>query len=1277
MFTSKAQELGLLTPSNETDVLSIFESKTQSGIVGLVCADILKNKENLNKFFLSKSHTTWLLEVIGAGLQLNLSDSTIITQCIDLYEKWFVKNENVPDTINTNRAAYLEECLLQLTLIFSHEPKVAEYPIYETLCMKTLKIFEFLYPSIRTTKIENVFVRALIAVAENVFCSKNTIILNETFKFLNVVWTCFSSKENELWDILKKCYVNWITNKTVALIWKDTMISLQNSLVEVLTSQSDEHVITTQINQVDYTVTFTSTYLLTFYLKFLHITGNLCNVENADVHHRLILGIGKLVDGLLKTVLSGNDIMRIFCDILYQTVVYKDHRTFTESVLDSISIFVTIFLTKKESYDMNYLYKTQSALSKCLTSINLDINIGTVEHLINLFNVRPELSSMLSGDIMFSLCRIAKEAAPTPQNKKNILTLLQQIQMIFTPRRDSLQQNTVSLLQQAIDVVFSIIKIDPEHCDDVFVTMNRILVSIVSLDNKGMNVNKFLNLFVKEFDNNSGTWLLQISQMGNPLCEFLKNILAYKESVDFTILKDIFTIMQKRVMENSEEPQKVENLLSVFSLFYSVCLPQLSHEQLLFTNAILDKVIKTIQNDSTLAEFDFDIKLQNILYETNQKSFLDNQITETFVTKELEKRGFTGNDFIHVYYVFENSVISIIEVPWYEKVIVILRNRYGKAVYSFLMDDENEEWKMGNIPVGEEREVKALKTISPKWIKSGENEVDEIEKMRNENNKTQYGGMGNGKLQLPFVVCEKTWKEMNCDVLNPCFRQRILSSVLNYNHMTNSPVEELVSNEELFKELGRLDGTSCLREFDVIVKAEQATHEYLEFVGNLGVLETVKENDTQRTELRYLSDGVLVNYHVDILNTNNNRFRDMRETDVLISWGCSSDKCSDQSQDNSLECGLTITITPTTSELYMVSLNSKVGLCLENQLCSFEVMSSLIKGVVLARANESETKRSAFTERNNILLSVASFLDTKYTCVATHSLFSNNHLKLTKPVDFKNVTVFAFPQQITKKTKHPSNITFTKAKSPNTCKNNLLRSPSPSSSRGFKTVVGILDKTSPPCGAESTSPTLSPSPNQRVTMGLYRKKFGEQGTRPTTMDAATAKSISPEERREPIKTEFFTSRSPVAVNSLTPDMKQNASPQFISDNSSPTNVSKASDTAKLPLQNNFMGGSIYGGITFSSSKTPNGTSPHSQESPNYLAGNGNRRTTFLRDAVDKNKPQTPTNTPQPPQQPTSPTLQSTQHPLPPPSPSQERRRAFVGRRTPASQRPPDIPGESN
>lgn len=223
--------------------------------------------------------------------------------------------------------------------------------------------------TIRGTSLEEYFIRIMVGVIDDVVNARNHSIIAEAINFFNEIWILFNSDSTELWGVLSKRYPQWISNSSVSSVWTESTKMLQSHVLNDLDSTC-VNAITLKLGESEMTVNFSSLSLFIFFMRFLHLIGNPSNIQNTDIHSSALAGISDLVSQMLRTKLNGNDVLRIYGDILYQTVIFQNHMLYSTSVTIALYTFTSIIISKCQSttFSKRAIAQLYSILSCSLTS---------------------------------------------------------------------------------------------------------------------------------------------------------------------------------------------------------------------------------------------------------------------------------------------------------------------------------------------------------------------------------------------------------------------------------------------------------------------------------------------------------------------------------------------------------------------------------------------------------------------------------------------------------------------------------------------------------------------------------------------------------------------------------------------------------------------------------------------------------------------------------------------------------------------------------------------
>ncbi|KAL7717972.1 Ral GTPase-activating protein subunit alpha/beta N-terminal domain-containing protein [Entamoeba marina] len=1143
MFSLTATHLGLLKQSPSSGVLLPFDSKIQCGLVDLLCKQLFTYTTNIAEICTSDVHCIWVMEVVGAGLGLEIEQQPLISQCIDLYEMWFIRKENVPSPIEDNYLNYLESAVFQLTLVFKHTPSPHQHKIYEMLCKRVILMFQRLYQVFRSTSIEEKFCKILIGVVEDVVQSQNMIVMNNIIRLFYQVWTALNLVDNTVWKTLSKCHYSWVEQLPIASAWKETMIVIQNTVIQLLKKKSDECSFHLLNNNVSVTSTFKPQDLLKFWLKFMHLCGNICNIQSSEVHLGLVQGIRELVDSLIQTEMNGNDIMNLYGDILYQIIKYNNHITYCDSVCQSLLSLIHIFMKKYNSTQFMNIYTCQlyRSLSLCLTSESFDVCIFAIEQYCNIIDTIPPTNTILIADVISAIDKVVKKPAEVTVNIRSIsLQLLHKIEFVVTQQRQRIQTtlNKFSIAQPMIcsifNICFDMLKVDPVNIDDVFIALSRFIIA--SFYKEAINFiepNVIINKFITSLSKHCNSWLAAASNgnQNKSLLDFMLLLLQYPKYFSPSVLKDVLLLIESYLEFINEIRPSTNSVLQVYSSYFTYCYFELNEKELFNSSLIIDKLMK-IQSCGNVSEsFGLDIEMISLMDRLYFAKTLHNNdsLNEENLKKEFTKHDCVFEDYIHVLYLFQKVVISFIELPWKsDKVIVIIRTRYGKNVFGISYQTYETNWTLlSQKEVVEDISCGELPITNCNWITNSCFNINKTIPNQQNHLIDLAKDMNNGSLQPPISVDRINPSSLCFDSFNHCFITRMLCTVLGYSHPLKSEMEQfwIVYPHAL----------------NLMLKLNQVKQqkEYVQFLHSLGEIETIETiGKSSINQMHFESQGNIINYHVDILNDTSDTI-----PRALINWGTTTDASTKVNET----CELVINIIPTHTELYLIQSNQDEGLLLPQQLCSYDMLPDYINSSLLLYSRLSLAPRYTFETRSELLLTIGSFIESEYTSVAVNTLFNKKLIRKTEPFDFKTKSVFdssfiekVFGKQIPYSKNKPSN----EQQRPQLSKRNSFRvALSP-----IQTPPPPQNSDSPQTPQSSTSPRKSRSPgvgrtiSPRVPLGQF-KRTGISG-RPLSVEfnSVNKKEIIEESSPKTSTSPIIPATSPIKESKI--DRNIALAPQF-------------------------------------------------------------------------------------------------------------------------------------
>ena len=195
------------------------------------------------------------MKVMGAGLDLPLTNEATIKACLDIYERRFVSKES-PDPIANNIVAYRDVVVGQLSLVFTLSilPDLEAGRRHALLCKQATGILRSIGRELTDDASRCGFVCVLMGILEDL-CDSNvedlvpqkTKVIEEALRYLYQHWLVFPTTDAALWTTLADHFPVWIPIVEVAKCWVVMTKTLQEQLMNVL--------LVTAAQNVDYALT--------------------------------------------------------------------------------------------------------------------------------------------------------------------------------------------------------------------------------------------------------------------------------------------------------------------------------------------------------------------------------------------------------------------------------------------------------------------------------------------------------------------------------------------------------------------------------------------------------------------------------------------------------------------------------------------------------------------------------------------------------------------------------------------------------------------------------------------------------------------------------------------------------------------------------------------------------------------------------------------------------------------------------------------------------------
>ena len=196
------------------------------------------------------------MEVMGAGLDLPLTNEATIKACLDIYERRFVSKESQPEPIAHNIVAYRDVVVGQLSLVFTLRilPDLEAGRRHALLCKQATDILRSIGRELTDDASRCGFVCVLMGILEDL-CDSNvedlvpqkTKVIEEALRYLYQHWLVFPTTDAALWTTLADHFPVWIPIVEVAKCWVVMTKTVQEQLMNVL--------LVTAAQNVDYALT--------------------------------------------------------------------------------------------------------------------------------------------------------------------------------------------------------------------------------------------------------------------------------------------------------------------------------------------------------------------------------------------------------------------------------------------------------------------------------------------------------------------------------------------------------------------------------------------------------------------------------------------------------------------------------------------------------------------------------------------------------------------------------------------------------------------------------------------------------------------------------------------------------------------------------------------------------------------------------------------------------------------------------------------------------------
>ncbi|KAH3757916.1 rap/ran GTPase-activating protein [Pelomyxa schiedti] len=347
----------------------------------------------------TQAHVFWVMECLGQGFRLPLSDHPLINQCVDLYSRWIQGNpDKLPVWVRSNLETFYLLCLKHMTLLFNNRTKVKEdVQIHKNLCMRVLQVFSIVCKQQLKPETWEVILKLILGVTDSFLCPSNydeascsPLLAERLMQILYEAYLLSCTTNIHLWGNFLKLQKTWTNLVPVVSQWTATSVALTVSVLERLyTSSTNKSVLISTNASTSSVIEMSDDYVYYAWQRVLNSLGNVGNIPSPGNYKMAISGICDCIESFLEHTRNqehgapdGNTILNLFGGPLFESMI-TNKVAFEEGVAIAISGLCKIFTQCRNClFSPKYMAAFICVLKLALTTID-DKNMALVSTLID------------------------------------------------------------------------------------------------------------------------------------------------------------------------------------------------------------------------------------------------------------------------------------------------------------------------------------------------------------------------------------------------------------------------------------------------------------------------------------------------------------------------------------------------------------------------------------------------------------------------------------------------------------------------------------------------------------------------------------------------------------------------------------------------------------------------------------------------------------------------------------------------------------------------------
>ncbi|BFU24286.1 hypothetical protein EHI8A_062170 [Entamoeba histolytica HM-1:IMSS-B] len=696
--------------------LLIFKPKQRLDIIAHTVNRMFEEPDIENKID-SPQRLKWFLEILGASYLLDKGASAFALSTLKLFQRW-LQTDNKPAPMKTNFNKYSDYILYSISMLFDFKTNP---DVQISIQYFGIDIIASTARIVTDEATKRSCVRSLMIIADHVcdYCPYEGM----TYRVFNALHECVLHTEpNAILDIFFLHCKKWGLNPNAATQWCATAVAIQTGYVNYLIEEQKTVKVTHLLcNGESDIIELSPERALQFWLDFLKVAD--IKTDSCDLVSLYVEGFSALMHLLADVHVEsksphrpdGNSIFKLYGNYLFSVIIRLDHTRYSKAVAEAIAALINFFATmiRRTTFEEKYIYYLTIALNRTLTSPNNTVVYSCISNISKLLNYPVGSIALCLEPLLSSIIKLLTSKFPvTPTIYHVFITALHESLLPFTFVE---KEKFIPIYNKIILILVKLDLLSPENFPLLFDFIGTYFSFVLPVDKTSVDFDVVAIRIDNTIDKKSIhhiVWaILYESSVQLPaaltnskerIIKAIVNVFRVIKEYICTIYKKNEFIIQttKMLIAFLNSVAKQDNPISISLIVesmhictsYIVLVDDIKIATAFMKTMVLLYNLQTV-NLKKYATFFIKLYLNSLTKkETSDENEMVRLLKENGIQNPMK--------YIHVC-MLNDSFMTIIDLPYKTDAlhtIVILRDSYGKRVYSFKTNNTLHCSKFENTP---------------------------------------------------------------------------------------------------------------------------------------------------------------------------------------------------------------------------------------------------------------------------------------------------------------------------------------------------------------------------------------------------------------------------------------------------------------------------------------------------------------------------------------------------------------------------------------------------